>query len=295
MFDVFRESFMQLGLLASVLIGMSCGYLSVYVVLKRLVFLAVALAQFASAAIAISMFITTNPQAPLFAAFIGVIVGSLFFSWPALARYLPRENAIGTAYALASAVGIILMSKNAMGEQHQLTLLYGNIFTVTVPELWIMAAIMLVVGAIFLCFAKEFLFTSFDPEMAQTLGVRTRLWELLFNVSLGLVIAMAIRLGGMMLVFALLVLPGYAALLARCRVRHAFFWAMVMAVVSGVIGLYLSYKWDLTSEVNIAALGICVIFCAVIGAIHTRLQRNRQPLPACSPQLQHAVVVKEES
>jgi len=236
---------MQLGLVASVLIGTACGYLSVYVILKRLVFLAVALAQFASAAVAVSLFIGANPT---LAAFIGVMLGALFFSWPALGRYLPRENAIGTGYALASAAGVILIAKNASGEEHLLNLLYGNVLTVEVKELWIMGAIMLVVGGIFLTFAKEFLFTSFDSEMAQTVGVRTKLWEVLFNVSLGLVIAMAIRLGGMMLVFSLLVLPGYAALLARSRVRHAFTWSIVMAVVTGAIGLYLSFIWDLPTS-----------------------------------------------
>ncbi len=268
MLGVFQSSFMQAGLLASVLIGTACGYLSVYVILKRLVFLAVALAQFASAAVAVSLFIHVNST---LAAFAGVMVGALFFSWPALGRYLPRENAIGTGYALTSAVGVLLIAKNAQGEEHLLNLLYGNVLTVETAELWIMGAIMLVVGTLFLIYAKEFLFTSFDPEMAQTVGVRVKLWEVLFNVSLGLVIAMAIRLGGMMLVFTLLVLPGYAALLARCRVRQAFLWAVVMAVIAGAVGLYLSFIWDLpTSAVTMAGLGIFVALGAIVGAVRAR-------------------------
>ena len=281
MFGMFRSSFMQAGLLASILMGISCGYLSVYVILKRLVFLAVALAQFASAAVAISLFVGVNPT---LAAFIGVMLGALFFSWPALGRYLPRENAIGTGYALASAAGVILIAKNASGEEHLLNLLYGNVLTVAAEELWIMGGVMLLVGGIFLTFAKEFIFTSFDPEMAQTVGVRTKLWEVLFNVSLGLVIAMAIRLGGMMLVFSLLVLPGYAALLARCRVRHAFIWSVGMAVLAGMIGLYLSFIWDLpTSAVTMAGLGVCVVLGAVVGVMRSRVARAtvapRNPAP----------------
>jgi ABC-type Mn2+/Zn2+ transport system permease subunit len=241
------------------------------------------------------LFIGVNP---MLAAFAGVMVGALFFSWPALGRYLPKENAIGTAYALASAVGVILIAKNAQGEDHLLNLLYGNILTVEVNELWIMGAIMLVVGSIFLIFAKEFLFTSFDPEMAQTVGVRTKLWEVLFNISLGLVIAMAIRLGGMMLVFSLLVLPGYAALLARCRVQNAFLWAVIMAVVSGVVGLYLSFIWDLpTSSVTMAVLGLCVVLCAGIGVIRNRLgSRNMAICHAVeSPMTVSRVLQKEEA
>jgi ABC-type Mn2+/Zn2+ transport system permease subunit len=289
----FQSSFMQLGLIASILIGTACGYLSVYVILKRLVFMAVALAQFASAAVAVSLFIGVNPT---LAAFVGVMLGALFFSWPALGRYLPRENAIGTAYALASATGVILIAKNASGEEHLLNLLYGNVLTVDAKELWIMGAIMLVVGSLFLTFAKELLFTSFDPEMAQTVGVRTKLWEVLFNVSLGLVIAMAIRLGGMMLVFSLLVLPGYAALLARSRVRHAFAWAVGMAVVAGAVGLYLSFIWDLpTSAVTMAGLGVCVVLGAVVGTIRYRLTRNRsQQRVTASIRGMAAIAIREE-
>ena len=274
MLDVFQSSFMQIGLVASALIGITCGYLSVYVILKRLVFLAVALAQFASAAVAVSLFIGVNP---MLAAFLGVMLGAVFFSWPALGRYLPKENMIGTAYALASATGIILIAKNAQGEEHLLNLLYGNVLTVQVTELWMMGGIMLVVGSLFLTFGKEFLFTSFDPEMARTVGVRTKLWEVFFNISLGLVIAMAIRLGGMMLVFSLLVLPGYAALLARCRVRNAFIWAVTMAVIAGVIGLYLSFMWDLpTSAVTMAILGIWVVLGAVIGIVRNRVDNTTE-------------------
>ncbi|MHB0940084.1 MAG: metal ABC transporter permease [Armatimonadota bacterium] len=268
MLETFHLSFMRLGLIASVLIGVACGYLSVYVVLKRLVFLAVALAQFAAAAVAVSLF---TGGSPTLAAFVGVMLGALFFSWPALGRYLPRENAIGTAYALASAAGVLLIAKNASGEEHLLNLMYGNVLTVTAPELWIMGGIVLVVGGVFLAFGKEFLFASFDPETARTVGVRVKLWEVLFNVSLGLVIAMAIRLGGMMLVFSLLVLPGYAALLARCRVRSAFLWAVIIAVVSGAAGLYLSFIWDLpTSAVTVAGLGACVALGTLTGAFRAR-------------------------
>lgn len=272
MLDVFQSSFMQIGLIASTLMGITCGYLSVYVILKRLVFLAVALAQFASAAVAVSLFIGVNP---MFAAFVGVMLGALLFSWTGLGRYLPKENAIGTAYALASATGILLIAKNAQGEEHLLNLLYGNVLTVQINELWIMGGIMVVVGALFLTFGKEFLFTSFDPEMAQTVGMRTKVWEVLFNISLGMVIAMAIRLGGMLLVFSLLVLPGYAALLARCRVRNAFSWAVAMAVIAGVMGLYMSFIWDLpTSAVTMAALGGWVVLGAVIGAVRNHLVHN---------------------
>ena len=279
MADVFQSSFMQLGLIASVLIGTACGYLSVYVILKRLVFLAVALAQCASAAVAVALFINFKYEYmhlnPTIAAFVGVMLGALFFSWPALGRYLPRENAIGTGYALASSIGIILIAKNASGEEHLMNLLYGNVLTVETKELWIMGAIMLVVGILFLWFAKEFLFTSFDQEMARTLGVRTKLWEVFFNISLGMVIAMAIRLGGMMLVFSLLVLPGYAALLARCRVRNAFIWSVVMAIVAGIIGLYLSFVWDLpSSSVVMAVLGIWVVLGAIVGAVRYRVGRR---------------------
>lgn len=271
MLNVFQTSFMQIGLIASLLIGISCGYLSVYVILKRLVFLAVALAQFASVAVAVSLYVNVNP---MLAAFIGVMTGSLIFSIPAIGKYLPRENAIGTAYALTSAAGVILIAKNAQGEEHLLNLLYGNILTAVTSELYIMGIIVVIAGGLWLIFSKEFLFSSFDAEVAQTLGIKTKLWEVLFNLSLGLVIAMAIRLGGMMLVFSLLVLPGYAALLTKCRINTSFIWAVLIAVLSGIFGLYFSFIWDLpASSVTIAILSIAVIIGGVIGYIRTSINK----------------------
>lgn len=281
MFDIFQLPFMQTGLIASTLIGVMCGYLSVYVVLKRLVFLAVALAQLASAAVALSLFLHIDPT---LAAFAGVLLGALFFSWPGLSRYLPRDHAIGGTYAVASAAGVLLIAKNAQGETHLLNLLYGNVLTVAPRDLWVMGGVTLAVGAAQLLFAKEILFTSFDAEAAQTAGLRPRVWEILFYVSLGLVIAVAVHLGGMLLVFALLVLPGYTALLARCRLRGALLWAMLLAVLAGAAGLYLSFQWDLpTSAVTIVLLGVAAPVAGVIGALRDRWARSGNTLEPPPP------------
>jgi ABC-type Mn2+/Zn2+ transport system permease subunit len=288
MLEVFHQSFMRMGFLATALIGVSCGYLSVFVVLKRLVFLAVALAQLASASVALSFCFGFGAHGHegglvhMLAAFIGVLLGALLFSWPTLGRYLPRENAIGAAYALASAAGVLLIATNAQAESHLLNLLYGNVLTARPEEIWLMSAILAGVGTLFLLFHKELLFTSFDPEMAGTVGVRTRLWETLFYLSLGLVIAMAIRLGGMMLVFALLVLPGFAALLAGSRIRAACWLAPVLGVLAGIFGLYVSYYRDElpASAVTIVTLGLFLIPAALAGMLRRRGTRRPAPLNA---------------
>jgi ABC-type Mn2+/Zn2+ transport system permease subunit len=265
MFEMFHQPFMQTALAAITLTGLSCGYLSVYVVLKRLVFLTITLAQIASLAVVVAAVAHVDP---MLTALVGVLVGGLAFSWPGIARYLPRENALGAVYALASAAGILLVAKHAMAEQRLMGLLYGDVLTVRPGEVWVMVAVVLLVGVVHLVFNKEFLLTSFDQEMAHTLGLRVRLWETLFFISLGLIIALAIRLAGVLLVFALLVIPGYAALLARCRVAGAALWATVLAALVGAAGLMLSYRLDLpTSATIISVLGGVVAFAAVIGRI----------------------------
>ncbi len=255
--------FMEIGMLASALLGVTCGYLSVYVVLKRLVFLAVALAQIASASVALALLWGGNPT---LAALIGVVLGAMGLAWAGHGRYLPRENAIGAGYALASSAGVVLIAKSARGEEHLLNLMYGNVLTVQPAELWLMGGFAVVMGAIFLIFGKEILCSSFDPEVARTLGIRTGLWEGIFYLALGVLIALAIRLGGMLLAFALLVLPGYAVLLARSGMRGALGMAPILGVAAGVAGLVLSYRWDLpTSALTVLLLGGVVAGGAGIG------------------------------
>lgn len=265
--ETFRLDFMQHALLAGLLVGAVCGYLSVYVVLKRIVFVGIALAEMSSAGIALALWLggilglamEEHNHLTTVGAVALMLLGVLLFSIPWSRRRIPPESTIGIGYAVAAAGALVLMARSATGEAHMMDLLFGNILTVSVCDIATFAGVGSLVLLVHLLFAKEFLFTSFDPETASTLGYQPRRWEVLFYLTLGVTIAFAIRLVGVLLVFALLILPAVTALLLTRRLGRAFPVSVACGVLPTAVGLYLSYVADLPSGACIVLLSFALL------------------------------------
>lgn len=254
--QTFQIDFMRHALVAGVLVALACAYLGVFVVLRRIVFLGVALAEISSAGVALSLLLGI---APMLGAVGLMVLGVAAFSWRWSPRRVPQESYIGIGYAAAAALGILLVAKSAKGEAHMLQLLYGNVLTVSPAENLQMLALFAGVGLVLWLFSKELLLVSFDPDCAEAQGMRARLWNGLLYLLIGVVIAFSIRAVGVLLTFALLVLPAVTALLVTNRLRHAFSLAPLLAVVPVALGLHLSLVWDLPAAAAIVGLSCALL------------------------------------
>ncbi|MBT8487577.1 MAG: metal ABC transporter permease, partial [Gemmatimonadetes bacterium] len=106
---------------------------------------------------------------------------------------------------------------------------------------------------------KQFLFVSYDPEMAATLGYRVVVWDLLLYMTFGIVITLAMQSVGVLLVFSYLVLPGVGGLLLGRRLRNVFAWSLVFAALGTVFGFMISVVLDLPSGASIiVVMGVFV-------------------------------------
>src|SRR3990170_452310 len=133
MISLFRDSFLQTALIASLVVGAVCAYLGVYVVLRRIVFVGAALAQVSSAGVGLAMLAGQNPSLVSLAMTLG---GVAAFSVKSKDRRTTQESLIGIGYAVASALAVLFVAKSAQGEAHMLDVLSGNILTVTPAETW---------------------------------------------------------------------------------------------------------------------------------------------------------------
>lgn len=276
--ETFRSDFMRHALLAGMAVGALCGYLGVYVVLKRIVFVGVALAEMSSAGVALAFWmagvlgVEMDEHHPL--TMVGAVslmlVGVAIFSTRWHARRVPAESTIGIGYAVAAAAGLLLMARSARGELHVMELLFGNILYVSAREVWEFVAAAAAVAALHLAFAKEFLFVAFDQETAEAVGYRTRRWELLFHLTLGVTIAFAIRVAGVLLVFAMLVIPPVTALLVTRHLRRALPVSVACGVAPVAVGLYISYVADLPSAATIVVISFALLLMAAGSSILRR-------------------------
>ena len=259
MSSVFGSEFMRLALLAGLVTGGVCAYFGVHVVLRRIVFVGAALAQVSSAGVGLALLVNVNPSLMSLVMTLG---GVAAFSAQARDRRTAQENFIGVAYAVASALAVLFVAKSAQGEAHLLDVLSGNILTVAPAQLVWAAAVCLAAVVLHLAFHKQFVFTAFDAETAQTMGVRVGAWDLFFFVLLGTVVALAIRLAGTLLVFAFLVLPALTGLAMSRHLRWIYVWAVGSACVATVAGLWASFRMDLPSGPAIVACSFVIFVLA---------------------------------
>ena len=261
------------GVIAGMLVAGICSYIGVYVVLKRIVFVGASLAQISSAGVALAFMLGLSipffRNHPLAVSLLVTLVGSFIFSQHGLSRKVPQESIIGIGYLIASAMTLVFIVKSPKGMDDVKELLDGNIITVTRGDLLVMASVFGVVALMHLIFYRQFLYTSFDPEMARTQGFQTRRWELLFYLTLGLTISFAIQYAGLLSVFAYLVIPAVAGLLASRRMFTAFFVAILCALFSTLTGFALALKIDdlPTSPPIIMVMALLLIPAWLIGKL----------------------------
>ena len=245
-------------LYGALIIGVACSVLGVYVVLRRIVFVGAALAELSSMGIALAIWLVGQGWAlgiathPVALSLIVTLAGVMAFAASGGRGRVPPDAEIGVVYALAAAVGILLISKATHGEAHDL-FLQGNILGITGVDTIVLAAVCVPVLLLHLILYKEFLFVSFDRETARTLGYRVQFWNLLLYLTLGVVISFAMQFAGVLLVFNFLVLPAVTGLLLGGGMPMVFTAAICSAILSATGGFVLSVPFDLPTGPAIIA------------------------------------------
>lgn len=249
-YEFWRDSVLAVLLAAGLL-----GYLGVYVVLRRVVFVGAALTQVSGVGIAFAFYLGSyygagDPHSvqqwwlsPQLYSLVAAVGGAILFSFNRAGRRVASETVVGLGWVLAAAaLLLVLSSKRIVAEAHEVDdLLYGSAVLVQWSQVQVLAAVVAVLMAIHLVAFKEFVFVSYDAEMARTLGYRTGLWDMLLYATFGVGISFAVRTIGALPAFGFLVIPAAAAQLLVRRVKWAFPLAVVFAMAGGAIGYYLAF------------------------------------------------------
>ena len=237
----------QAPLLASVMAGALLGFLGVYVVLRRTVFVSAALTQISTVGLVAGLFLeerfhveAEHAHHQLGVAMGFAVVGALLLG-ALRPKRLPAEATVGAAWVAASAAVVLGVSQLVHASHNLGGMVFGNAVAVPEDELWMIAAVALVCAALHLAFAKEIAFASFDPETADASGLRVRRWDAILSLTIGLAIPASARALGALPVFALLTRPASAALLLGLRFRAVFAVATSVGVVSAAGGYLASW------------------------------------------------------
>jgi len=264
---VFSEPFLRHALFAGLLAGSVCAFLGVYVVLRRTVFLGVALSEAAALGVAIGLLLGFNPEA---AAFGLTLATALVFSLPVRHLSLSREGLIGSAYVICAGLSIILIAKNPAAEAHGLDVVSGTLLYASQKEIWQLAAVAGLVFVTFLPLHRIFIFVSFDKETARSMGLKTSFYEFGFYACLGLSISLAMKTAGLLFVFASLLIPAMISLSLFRRLWLILFGSVAVAALSVPAGISLSFHADLPAGPAVVCVyaGLFIITSAA-RAVHS--------------------------
>jgi zinc transport system permease protein len=265
--DLWREP-----MIAGVLAGAVLGYIGVFVVLKRMVFVSAALSEISGVGVAFAFWLGAvlgiDPHAhaalplllePTWFSLVFACIAAALFSLRPGHRKLATETIVGLGYIVASALVLaILNSPRIAQEAHAVgDILFGN--AVTVPRKQIEALFTAALAAVVLhaILFKELLFVSYDPETAVVQGIGVFRYELLLNLATAVVISVATRAVGALPVFAFTVLPAAAALMLTDRMKLTIALSILFGVISAAVGYYVSWVEQLptgATMVVVAAL-----------------------------------------
>ena len=263
MFEAFQFEFMRNAVLAGLLASIACGVVGVYVVVKKIVSMSGSIAHASFGGIGLGYLLNFSP-----------VLGAMFFSLLSALTMglvtrrtrLPEDTATGILWALGMALGVIFIGLSAGYAPDLMSYLFGNILTVPVSDLYLMAALDLIIVALAAAFYKEFLLLSFDEEFGTVVGMPVNGLYLLLLCMVALTVVVLIRVVGMILVIAMLTFP---AAMAR-QFTHDIKKMMMLAVVFGMLftfgGLWISYVLNLASGATIILLSGLVLLLTYIAA-----------------------------
>jgi zinc transport system permease protein len=259
-------------LAAAAIAGALCGFLGVYVVLRRTVFVSAALTQLSTLGLVAALVAEEALGVEVESAAVQLAVATAFSVAGALVlgslstRRIPAEAGVGIGYAAAGAL-VVLGSARLVHAAHDLGgMVFGNAVAVSRAELGVLAAVAAGCALSHGLFEKRLVFVSFDRETAEAMGVSPRPWDALLFLTLGLAIPASARALGALPVFAFLTVPASAALLAGAGLRASFAAATAIGVVAAVGGYVLSWFAQLpTGATMVAAAALFTVPAAILG------------------------------
>ncbi len=264
----FRFGFMQTALLAAIMIGLACASIGVYVVLRRMAFIGDALAHTVLPGLAVAYL---NQMNLFVGALIAGVLTALGIGWLSRRDAIREDTAIGIMFTGMFALGVLLIS--TVRSFRDLThILFGNILGVTVDDLILIAVITAVTLLLLFLFHKELELTSFDPVHAQVIGLNADRLRYLLLVLLAFTVVTSIQVVGVVMTSALLVTPAAGAALLTNRLPRMVAIAVLIAVASGIIGLYASFYADVSSGAAIVLASTALFIVAWV--IHSFQHRT---------------------
>lgn len=263
-FELLGYGFVQRALMGAALVGIVCGSVGVFVVLRGLAFLGDAVAHAAFPGVVIAFLLRANL---IVGGSIAAIAAALGIGIAARRAELREDVTIGVVFTGMFALGIALFSAIEGYTGDLLGLLFGNVLAVSQGQLVLATAVTAVVLLALALAWRQLIFVSFDPTGAAAAGLRVLAYDALLYGLIGVAVAVSIQIVGVVLAVAMLITPAAVGRLVTRRLGAMVVVTEVVAVGSAIAGIWLSYLLDTAPGATIVLVATALF---VVASLRTR-------------------------
>jgi zinc transport system permease protein len=262
---LFGFQFFQNALLGGTISALTCAWIGLFLILRKEAMIGDGIAHTSFGGIALGLFLGVNPILTALLVAIFSVLGISYMKRKGLAQ---SDSAIAVMMAVGFSTGLIIISLSGGFNVELFSFLFGSILSINQIDLLIVS--ILGVFAVFILglFYKELLSMTFDEEGAKLTGVPVKILSLAFNLLVAITIVLSIKVIGVILVVALLVLPGLSALQLNLSFKGTTISAIIFGVLSMICGVLFSALYDIATSGVIVFTAVGIFF---ITAIYRRL------------------------
>jgi len=272
--EALQMEFVRNALWAGVLVSIACGIMGALVVVNRIVFISGGIAHAAYGGIGLAIYVGISPLlgATLFSVFIALLMGLFTFG-----NREGSDTVIGVMWAAGMGLGIILVDLTPGYHPDLMSYLFGSILAVSKIDLCFMALLDGLIVLVIVLFYKELLSFSYDDTFSATRGIPVRALHFLLLVLIALSVVMLIRIVGLILVIALLTIPASIAGQYTFSLKKMMQLGCILGAVFILLGLWLSYRFDMTSGATIVLVACAAYLLSSAGkTVALHLARRRR-------------------
>lgn len=268
--EPFAYEFFVRALVVTVLIGALAGALGPFVLVRRMAYIGQGMSQSVLGGVALAVTFGVD-------LYLGAALSAGVAAWliqMVRRRGLPVDTAIGIVASGLFAVGVAVVSSSRDRRLNTANLLFGNVLGVDTEDIVLVTIVTVVAGVVLVTNYKSLLAATHNAAVAAAHGVPARVMEIVFNVLLAMVVVTALRVLGVLLVAATLLIPAATATTTFRSFNQIVVASTALGVACSIIGLFLSFHRNIASGAAIVLVGASVF---VLNAMLSVFGRGRPP------------------
>ncbi|MCY9513798.1 metal ABC transporter permease [Paenibacillus apiarius] len=274
---IMQYGFLQKALVTSIMVGVICGVIGCFIILRGMALMGDAISHAVLPGVALSYLFGVNY---FFGAVLTGVLTAIGIGYISQNSKIKNDSSIGIMFTSAFALGIILITI-LKSSTDLYDILFGNVLAVRPSDMWMTFGIGALVLIAVVVFYKELLVSSFDPTMSQSYGLPNKLIHYFLMTLLTMVTVASLQTVGIVLVVAMLITPASTAYLLTDRLWKMLFIAAGCGALSAVLGLYISFRFNLASGATIVLVATVLLFLAFMfspkqGVVWRSLKSRKQ-------------------